>query len=95
MNLYTWENIQLPSTPNTIYKLEVKSHSLQEHDQRVTAACTSKLLPAPLQAEFLSGISRATTATPILCNHLDIVPSVIVYARQLPESTYHVLTQIL
>ncbi len=91
MNLYIWDNIRIPSTPHTIYKIEVKSFSSRDHYKMITASLPAKALPQPLLTELINGMSNATAATPILGNYLDIVPSVTIYAKRLPEITYQLV----
>ncbi|HEX8528648.1 MAG TPA: hypothetical protein VF646_01450 [Cytophagales bacterium] len=93
MNVYTWDNIRIPSTPQTVYKIEVKSFSPPDPCQMITAALTGKALPQPLQAELVNGMSHATAAPPILGNYLDIIPSVTIYAKGLPERSYRVVAR--
>jgi hypothetical protein len=93
MNVYIWDNIRIPSTPHTVYKIEVKSFSLPDHSKMITAALTGKALSQPLQAELMDGMRNATAATPILGNYLDIIPSVTIYAKGLPEPTYQVVAR--
>jgi hypothetical protein len=94
MNVYTWDHIRIPSTPQTVYKIEVKSFSPRDHYKMITAALTGKALPQPLQAELMDGMSNATAATPILGNYLDIIPSVTIYAKELPQRTYQVVARV-